>query len=46
MQYKCTICGATFDDDGDAMMHVGFGHGLIRIKTETENGAGQNKEAI
>jgi len=44
MQYKCTICGATFD--GDAMMHVGFGHGLIRIITETENEAGQNGKAV
>jgi len=35
MQYKCTICGETFEDDGDAMMHVGFGHALIQTIPET-----------
>ena len=35
MKYICTLCGADFDDDGDAMMHVGFGHKLINIVPET-----------
>ena len=36
MKYICTLCGADFDDDGDAMMHVGFGHKLINSIAETD----------
>ncbi len=37
MKYICTLCGADFDDDGDAMMHVGFGHKLINVVPETDS---------
>ncbi len=37
MKYICTLCGAEFDDDGDAMMHVGFGHNLINVVPETDS---------
>ena len=42
MKYICTLCGAEFDDDGDAMMHVGFGHKLINSIAETE----EEKQAL
>ena len=45
MQYKCTICGETFEDDGDAMMHVGFGHALIKTIPETAKEAEDLKTA-
>lgn len=31
MKYRCTICKQVFDDDGDAMIHIAFGHKMMEI---------------
>ena len=36
MKYICTLCGADFDDDGDAMMHIAYAHNLIKLIAETD----------
>lgn len=39
--FKCKICEEEFEHDGDAMMHISWGHGLIE---DTEHPNGLTKE--
>jgi uncharacterized C2H2 Zn-finger protein len=35
-KFRCKLCGAEFDDDGDLFHHIGWGHGYVEEAPETE----------